>query len=288
MSLKNELPIGFEYQGETIRSFELNRIGGFLERIIHNDTLRSERPASWTASVLSGLLKTLGNQSVSFDFEESGGKNIPDVVNQIPLPDAGLILVAGHILTFGSILKKQKTHCPRCRGDAGINIVDIDLSTLPVSRSTEVIKTLKVKLETGWQRVLDSSKAGQTELGWEDKVFDVFEFGLPTIGDQLRNQGSFSMSRITDFQVKLVNDRLERVECSKDGFVMPQNYFEAHKAGNLFFADKGGLWANDRMLIRDALNNLPQIDLNPEVVCGECQVPYKAPVSASSFFPLVS
>ena len=91
-----------------------------------------------------------------------------------------------------------------------------------------------------------------------------------------------------DFQVKIVNDRLIRLRDSKADFEMPQDMFEAYKSANTFFGDRGGLYANDRMLIRDAINNLPQIDLTYTATCENCEQDYEASVGYGSFFPLVS
>jgi hypothetical protein len=285
MSIKKVLPIGFMYQEKPVRTFEVNLIGGFQERIIHNETMRQEKPQTWTASVVASLLSTLGDESVSYEFEESGGKKIPQIIKNIPLPDAGLILVAGHVETFGPVLKDQQTRCSNCRKP---NTVDIDLSTLKIDECENVIDELVVKLRTGWKRVLDPSKSGQKELGWEGKVFDIFTIGIPTIGDALRNEHLYSPTRVLDFQAKLVNDNLRGLKASKDGFEMPRDMFEAYKSANSFFADKGGLYANDRLLIRDALNNLPQVSMSQSVTCEHCGSEFKAAVSTAAFFPLVS
>jgi hypothetical protein len=288
MALKKVLPIGFVYEGQPYRHFEVNKVDGFLERIIHNDTLRTEKPQTWMAMVLSGLLSRIGDIAVSYEFVESGGKKIPNIVKHIPLPDAGLILVAGHIDTYGSVLKAQQLRCGNCRHK---NIVDIDLNDARVPQVNEedpIVEELTVHLKDGWRRTVDKTKAGQRELGWEDKVFDIFVFGIPTVGDALRNEKIYLTSRLLDFQVKLVNDRLKKVIASKDNFEMPNDMFEAYKAGNMFFADRGGLFANDRVVIRDAINSLPQIDLRFSVTCENCSQDFEAGVGFTSFFPLVS
>lgn len=284
--MKNVLPIGFNYDGRSYRSFEVNRINGFMERIIHNETLRRERPQTWMAMVVSGLLNTIEGDSVSYEFVDGGGKKIPEMVKRIPLADAGLILIAGQVHTFGSILKGQKARCISCGHPNDLNI-DLENMAIPDGIG-EPMESVTVQLETGWQRVLDPDKAGQKELGWEGKVFDVFEFGIPTIGDAIRNEKHFSSSRVLDFQLRIVNDRLMRVKCSKDGFVMPQDMFEAYKSANAFFADRHGLFSNDRTLIRDAMNKLPQVSLSVTAMCDSCMADFEAGVSYGSFFPLVS
>jgi len=284
--MNNMLPIGFVHEGQAYRSFEVNKVDGFMERIIHNETLRKERPQTWMAMVLSGLLKSIEGDAISYDFVESGGKKIPELVKRIPLADAGLVLIAGHVSTYGAVLKGQKARCTVC---THANTLDIDLATLKMPEITdEVIETMKVQLQTGWQRVVDPSKAGQKELGWEDEVFDVFEFGIPTVGDALRNEKHYVACRVLDFQLKIVNDRLKSVKASKDGFVMPQDMFEAYKSASAFFADRNGLFGNDRTLIRDAMNKLPQVNMTVTVMCDSCMADFEAGVSYGSFFPLVS
>ena len=286
--MKNVLPIGFTFNGEKHRTFEVNRIDGFMERVIHNETMMAEKPQTWMAMVIAGLLAEIEGKVVSSDFVASDGKKIPEIVKHIPLPDAGVILTVAHAETFGSVLKAQKSKCSNCGRQ---NMQDVDLAALPVPEidpAADIIDTLTVKLESGWKRILDSSKAGQHPLGWEDKTFDEFTFGVPTIGDALRNERMYLASRLLDFQVKMVNDRLIKVRDSKANFDMPQDMFEAYKAGNMFFADRGGLYANDRKLIRDAINQLPQIDLRVPVLCDNCSREYDSGVSYASFFPLVS
>lgn len=285
--MKNVLPIGFTYEGRSYRMFDVNRIDGFMERIIHNETLRKERPQTWMAMVVSGLLNTLEGDSVSYDFVESNGKKIPELVKRIPLADAGLILIAGQVHTFGPVLKAQKARCSNC---GSINKLDINLEdlTVPDTSDSPVMESVTVNLETGWKRVVDPDKAGQKELGWEDKVFNVFEFGIPTIGDALRNEKHYVASRVLDFQLRIVNDRLKSLKTSKDGFVMPQDMFEAYKSANAFFADKYGLYSNDRTLIRDAMNKLPQVSMTVTTMCDDCMADFEAGVSYGSFFPLVS
>jgi hypothetical protein len=283
--MKRVLPIGFTYQDEDITSFDVNLVGGFMERIIHNEVMRREKPQTWTASVLSGLLNTLGSKNVSYEFEESSGKKIPEIVKHIPLPDAAAILVAGHAETFGSVLKRQQCRCGRCNST---NFVDIDLESLKIPDNKGVIGSLTVTLNRGWQRRSDKKLAGQKELGWEDKVFKVMTFKIPTIGDALRNEKTYSPTRILDFQVKLVNDNLTSFKTLEDGFQIPQDMFESMIAGNMIFADRGGLIADDRILVRDAMNGLPQIDMLVETQCGECQTTIKTALDYASFFPLVS
>ncbi|MFH0989835.1 MAG: hypothetical protein V1799_07455 [bacterium] len=286
--MPNLLPVGFTYQGVDYRTFEVNLIDGFIERIIHNQMLRSEKPQTWVAMVVSGLLHTIGDNVVSSDFVESDGKKIPPIVKNIPIVDAGLILVKGHINTYGSELKNQKTKCLHCGRP---NVSDLDLNQMPiptVDLNVPIQSEIVVKLPRGWKRQLDPEKRNQKELGWEDKVFDTFVFGIPSLGDALRNENLSTTSRVLDFQAKIVNDRLKRVVCSKDKFEMPSEMFEAYQAGNIFFADRGGLIANDRMAIRDALNKLPQISLQAPVTCNNCKQDYDASVDYASFFPLVS
>ena len=282
--MKKVLPIGFAYQGEDIATFEVNLIGGFMERVIHNELMRREKPQTWTASVLSGLLNSLGSKSVSYDFEESNGKQIPDIVKYIPLPDAAMILVAGHSETFGSVLKNQQCRCAHCKR---LNIIDIDLGSLKIPDNKGVISSLTVKLNRGWQRRIDKNLIGQKELGWEDKIFKVMNFDVPTAGTALNNERIYSASRFLDFQVKLVNDNLTSFK-TEDGFEIPHDMFESLKAGNAFFADRGGLYADDRILVRDTINSLPQIDLTFETMCCDCSSTIKTVLDYSSFFPLVS
>ena len=285
--MKKVLPIGFTYQGEDITSFDVNLVGGFMERIIHNEAMRHEKPQTWTASVLSGLLNTLGSQNVSYEFEESSGKKIPEIVKHIPMQDAATILVVGHAETFGSVLKRQPVQCSNRRCNA-LNYIDIDLESLKIPDNKGVIGSLTVTLNRGWQRRIDKNLAGQKELGWEDKVFKVMTFKIPTIGDALRNEKMYSPTRILDFQVKLVNDNLTSFKTLEDGFQIPQDMFESMIAGNMFFADRGGLIADDRILVRDAINGLPQIDMLVETQCGDCQTTIKTALDYASFFPLVS
>jgi hypothetical protein len=168
-------------------------------------------------------------------------------------------------------------------------VLDIDLTELSVPEPTDtILESVTVQLETGWKRIVDPSKAGQKELGWEDKVFDVFELGIPTISDAIRNEKSYVASRVLDFQLKIINDRLIKLKTSKDGFVMPNDMFEAYKSANAFFADRNGLYSNDRTLIRDAMNNLPQVSLEVTAMCDSCMADFQAGVSYGSFFPLVS
>lgn len=287
--MNNILPIGFVHEGQTYRSFEVNKVDGFMERIIHNETLRKERPQTWMAMVISGLLKSLEGDEVSYDFVESNGKKIPELVRRIPLADAGLVLIAGHVNTYKSILKAQKARCSVC---GHVNTLDIDLADLKVPEIADaVMETVTVQLQTGWKRTVDLSKAGQKELGWEDRVFNVFEFGVPTIGDALRNEKHYVASRVLDFQLRIVNDRLKSVKAVKDDgvpFAMPQDMFEAYKSANAFFADKNGLYGDDRTLIRDAMNKLPQVSMTVTVMCDSCMADFEAGVSYGSFFPLVS
>jgi hypothetical protein len=285
--LQKILPIGFTYHETRCRKFEVNKIDGFMERIIHNEQLKAEKPQKWMASLLSCLLHDIEGKSVSSDFFESDGKKIPDIVRHIPLVDAGLILVMGQIETYGPMLIGQHTQC----GCRHVNIVDVDLSnmTMPGFDFTATpMDEIVAHLQTGWRRVVDPSKAGQKELGWEHEVFDEFVFGIPTVGDALNNEKYFLASRVLDFQVRIVNDRLKHVRSSKTGFVMPNDMFEAYKAGFMFFADRGGLFANDRMIVRDTLNRLPQVNLAMQVTCENCQHDYNAGVNYQSFFPLVS
>ena len=281
------LPIGFRYQGKSCRRFEVNRINGFAERIIHNEDMQRERPQTWMASVLSCLVSEIEGMVVAADFVESNGKKIPDLVKHIALPDAGMILAVGHTTTFGNVLADQKSRCPFCRKE---NRVDIDLEAAEcptVNLDDEPLETLKVKLRTGWKRILDPLKAGQQVLGWEDKVFDEFEFGVPTVGNALRNEKYYGESQLLDFQVRLVNEQLRAVRATKDGFEMPTDMFEAYKAGNVFFSDRDGLYADDRLVIRTAINNLPQADFSSmPVACAHCSKEYKTGVGYGSFFPL--
>ena len=98
----------------------------------------------------------------------------------------------------------------------------------------------------------------------------------------------YSPTRILDFQVKLVNDNLTSFKTLEDGFQIPQDMFESLIAGNAFFADRGGLIADDRILVRDAINGLPQIDMLVETQCEDCQTTIKMALDYASFFPLVS
>ena len=284
METKKVLPIGFKWNSQTIRSFNVNLIDGFIERVIHNEQMRADRPQTWMASVLSALLHDLNGVMVSSDFVASG--KVPEIVKALPLQDAGLVLMYGHTDTFGTVLKKQEAKCPHCR--AQNSNLEIDLSELKRPAVSEsIIETVEAQLPRGWKRLLDG-KAGQKELGWENEVFNRFVFGVPTVGDAIRNEPHYSPARVLDFNARILNDQLQRVYASATKFVMPNEVFESYKAGFMFFADRGGLYADDRMAIRDAMNGLPQVDLVAQTVCGHCSRTFDLGVRLDSFFPVAS
>ncbi len=286
METKNMLPIGFTWNNKAVRTFAVNLIDGFMERMIHNDNMRIDRPQTWMASVLSALLHDLDGFTVSSDFIDSDGKKIPDIVKALSLQDAGLVLMRGHIATFGPIMKRQQAKCPHCRQQN--RNLEIDLSKLKVpSPSESPIATVEAVLPRGWKRVLDGGR-NQKELGWENETFDRFVIGVPTVGDALRNEPHFSAARILDFNARIVNDRLVNVYSSKTKFVMPNEMFESYKAGFMFFADRGGLYADDRVAVRDAMNGLPQVDLISPVVCGNCEQTFDFGIRLDNFFPVAS
>ncbi len=272
------LPIGFMHNDTWYRNFELLPVDEAVERVIHNDTLRRNHPQLWIKQVVAGLLNNIEGESIGWEARDSNFKKIPPIVNRIPLPDAGYILVAGHRNEFGDIIEDVEQKCIKC--GKGFK-TDLNISRAEVEFADQPIEEFPVDLEDGFIR---KSEGGKDKLGFEDVPFNRYTFRVPTIGDGIKHERFFSQADRITFNMKIIQECLLKVEAVDGDNVsleLEKKYREMY--GSQLFSKLRG---KDRTKIRKVFGELPSIEMKYEEICSNCGEDTPVVLDPSYFFPV--
>lgn len=181
---KFKLPIGFKYNGDNILEFDIAETGGEAEKIF------TKKPSqtgiyTWFGKVLSISAENIGGVSVSEEFKASKDENIPDIVKQIPLIDAGSLLIQVQRECWEDKIPEQEIKCRNC-GSRLVAEVDLNRIDIPNTEDSdrEPVEVYEVKLPKTYTIKTDIEQLKE----YDGLKFNHLRFRVATLGDAIKHE----------------------------------------------------------------------------------------------------
>lgn len=276
MELINKLPLGIVKGDEWITEFELEPLTNAVFKVIHDRGFLRAHPMKWTASVLSGIIKSIGGESVAANYRMSNYETIPDIVKSIPLVDCSYLLVCAHINEFGAVLEEVPVVCTRCEAEF---VTSIDLEKqLEVTYADEPIKEVVVELTDGFYRPTkgDMSPTGIEGIHWKKYILKI-----PCVGDALKNESYYKSDNQGSFEERVLASA-GIIPYDEQGNAMPET--NRSVIGWRLISE---LRPRDQRLVNRAYTSIPQLSLTPTIQCVRCRRDTLVAVTPDLLFPKI-
>lgn len=266
--LTNELRVGVKQGEETHKNFKLRLLKVSDLKRINDAEYKNSHPLRWLAQTIMILVETIGDTTLAMN-----GREYPEIVKNLTTIDVSYLMLAGHVYNLGSDLKGVRTVCP-CQRRQEIS-VDVDLNSLEDEENfPEAGITFRVDLPNGIELKLPNLE----DIGMKDKIWKHLEFRLPTLGDLLKHEKSFSVSAKSEFGDKVMSSCLVSAQ-SEDGTILPESLLR-------LFIDQmtKNMLAKDLQAISREFNKFPSHRLFFEANCDYCGKDIVTPIDPNFLF----
>jgi len=283
---KAELPVGLRTEeGSREKSFILKKTGEVTETILTNDAYRRNHPQQWMGRLIASYIESIGDLPVYEKFRAGKFKKLPEGILQLPIADASYLLCLGHMNTYGNTLDAGTQECVHCGRKTPY---EIDLQDMKLENEGEVAEEISIQLDTGFYKKMPKDDP-HGELPYKGIYWNRYYFRPPVINDAVLHEKYWTRNNLVNFNMRVLWSCLLRVErwekLEEEEFVktdeMPDNF---RNMEGLDLLDK--LDGQDRKLIRQEINKIPQLNMQVTQECNACGEDIEISVDSTNFFPL--
>lgn len=178
------LPIGYKYNGTNIIDIDIAETGGEAEKVYTKKPSQTN-VYSWFAKVISVSSERIADKAVSEDFIKSKDEEIPEIVKQIPLIDAGTLLIQVQRECWEDKISEQEIKCRNC-GTRLVAEVDLNKIEIPNSDNSErePMEYYEVKLPRTYTISTDIEQLKE----YDGLKFNYLRFRVATLGDAIKHE----------------------------------------------------------------------------------------------------
>jgi len=275
----NRLPLGLQVKNsdksiKLIRDIEFNRVSREDIKKIRDEIFAKNHPYMWIARILSLVVSSIGDIPVYSEYAKSGFDPTfyPEVISHLSPGDANYALYAGHIHSFGPIIKDVKFRCNNIICNPKREIVDdINLGDLMVDYSEEDYYTLTVELIDGI--TFESSE------GKDPNLYKIINMRLPVLGDGIAEEKWYQPNNQGTFDERVYLRCIDSIS-TLDGKMFPKE-----RLSNIGPSLLTKLTGRDSSILEDKINGIPTISTKKIKLCPYCSEDINFFVSTAYLFP---
>ncbi len=267
----NKLPLGILTDKEEILRDITYRIVSRSElKMIHDKKYAQNHPFKWMARTLCLCVESINGIPVFEDFERSGFKTFPAIVQEIACLDLYFVLLCGHIHNFGYIINNVMANCGDCGKKSSF---DLNLKTLVVSQGDGNYHKFSVNLETGFSLKEPNSQ--------ESKVYKMMDCRRPILRDALNYESDYRSNGQGMFNEKVY---AACIEAMYDTEGQTLDTARMHANAPALLSKMGSL---DSAIMETEFNEeCPQLSTDSNQTCGYCSADIEVLVQTGFLFPI--
>jgi len=283
---KAELPVGVKTEeGPREKSFTLRKTGEVTETILTNDAYRRNHPQQWMGRLIASYIESIGDLPVYEEFRSAKFRKLPKAILELPIADASYLLCLGHMNTYGQTLDAGIQECNHCGKKTKY---EINLAEMKLENEGEVAEEIAVNLDTGFYKKMPENDP-HGELEYKGIYWNRFYFRPPVINDAVVNEKFWTRNNLVNFNMRVLWAcilRVERWEKVEENEFIKMDEMDPKFVGmeGLDLLDK--LDGQDRKLIRQEINKIPQLNMEVVQECNACGEDIEITVDSTNFFPL--